>query len=96
MSSKIPLLNRKFLSNYQPSIDIKLPDASKFKLPEKVIQFGEGVFIRAFFNYFLEIANANNIFNGKAVVIQPVHVEKAKILNEQDGLFTLCSRGLNI
>ncbi|MFX0141191.1 MAG: tagaturonate reductase [Candidatus Hodarchaeota archaeon] len=94
MALKIPLLNRKFLSTYQPNIDIKLPDINKFDLPEKVIQFGEGVFIRAFFNYFLEIANSNSIFNGRAVVIQPVHVEKAKILNDQDCLFTLCSRGL--
>ncbi len=94
MVSDIPLLNRKFLSNYQPEIEIQLPESKKFELPEKVIQFGEGVFIRAFFNYFLEIANSRNIFNGRAIVIQPVHVEKAKILNDQDCLFTLCSRGL--
>ncbi|NVM03334.1 MAG: tagaturonate reductase, partial [Candidatus Helarchaeota archaeon] len=94
MAFDIPLLNRKFLSNYKPAIEIKLPDSKKFDLPEKVIQFGEGVFIRAFFNYFLEIANSRNIFNGRTVVIQPVHVEKAKILNDQDCLFTLCSRGL--
>ncbi|MFX1452000.1 MAG: tagaturonate reductase, partial [Promethearchaeota archaeon] len=94
MVLNIPLLNRKVLSNYQPEIDIQLPDNKKFDLSEKVIQFGEGVFIRAFFDYFLDIANSNNIFNGRAVVIQPVHVEKAKIINKQDGLFTLCTRGL--
>ncbi|MHA1379897.1 MAG: hypothetical protein ACTSRG_16125 [Candidatus Helarchaeota archaeon] len=94
MSSELPVLNKKFLSTYRQNIDIKLPDDKLFSLPEKVIQFGEGVFIRAFFNYFLEIANSKNIFNGRAVAVQPVRTHKKKLINAQNGLFTLCSRGL--
>ncbi|MHA1384062.1 MAG: hypothetical protein ACTSR3_09960 [Candidatus Helarchaeota archaeon] len=94
MSSQLPLLNKKFISDFKPSMKIVLPKLENFKLPEKVIQFGEGVFIRAFFNYFLEVANAQNIFNGRAVAIQPVRVHKKKLINNQDGLFTICSRGL--
>jgi len=94
LSSQLPLLNKKILSNFQSDIPIRLPKHKNFELPNKIIQFGEGVFIRAFFNYFIEIANQNNIFNGRAIVIQPVHIEKSKLINDQDGLFTLCSRGL--
>lgn len=94
MGLQLPLLNKKFLLNYKPDISITLPNNGFFNLPEKIVQFGEGVFIRAFINYFLDIANSENIFNGRAIVVQPINVENAKLINDQDGLFTLCLRGL--
>ena len=88
------LLNIKFLSEYKPEIDVNLPKKEFFDLPVKVLQFGEGRFIRAFLNYFIEIANHNHLFNGRSIVIQPRKADKADLLNAQDGLFTVCSRGL--
>ncbi|MHA1651393.1 MAG: tagaturonate reductase, partial [Candidatus Helarchaeota archaeon] len=87
-------LNRQFLLDYKPSIPVMLPKTHFFELPIKVLQFGEGRFIRAFLNYFIEIANHKQLFNGRTVVIQPRKADKASIINEQDGLFTLCACGL--
>ena len=42
------------------------------KAPEKVMQFGEGNFLRAFVDDFLDIANEKAGFNGKAVLVQPI------------------------
>ena len=39
--------------------------------PVKVVQFGEGNFLRGFFDYFLHVMNKKELYDGKAVVIQP-------------------------
>ncbi len=90
----MPLLTKKFLSDYNPTLNITLPSKKFFDLPVKVLQFGEGRFIRAFLNYFIEIANHKQLFNGRSLVIQPQKADKAALINAQDGLFTICSRGL--
>lgn len=65
--------------------------------PEKVLQFGEGNFLRAFVDDFIDILNEKSGFNGKVVVVQPrpkrAPVTVAESLNEQDGLYTLYLRG---
>lgn len=63
--------------------------------PEKVMQFGEGVFLRAFTNYWFDVANEKAGWNGKCVIIKPRngHSEICRQLNEQDGLYTLYLRG---
>ena len=63
--------------------------------PEKVMQFGEGVFLRAFTNYWFDVANERAGWNGKCVIVKPRngHSEICRQLNEQDGLYTLYLRG---
>lgn len=65
--------------------------------PEKVLQFGEGNFLRAFVDNFIDILNEKCQFQGKVVVIQPrpkrAPVTVAEELNEQEGLYTLYLRG---
>lgn len=61
---------------------------------EKVLQFGEGNFIRAFVDWIIDEMNNAGYFNGSAVVIQPRKNEKIRILNEQNGLFTLYLNGI--
>lgn len=61
---------------------------------ETVIQFGEGNFLRGFFDSFLDIMNKNGIYDGKAVVIQPRAGGKCAILNEQDCKYNLYLRGI--
>lgn len=65
--------------------------------PEKVLQFGEGNFLRAFADYFIDILNEKTGFNGKVAVVQPrpkhSPVSMADLLNEQEGLYTLYLRG---
>ena len=56
---------------------------------EKILQFGEGNFLRAFVDYFFDIANEKAAFNGKAVLVQPIAPGLADAINNQQGLYTL-------
>lgn len=65
--------------------------------PERVLQFGEGNFMRAFVDYFIDMLNEKTDFHGKAVVVQPRSRRSghsiADDLNAQEGLYTLYLRG---
>lgn len=61
--------------------------------PEKILQFGEGNFLRAFVDYWFDMANEKAGWNGKAVLVQPIAMGLAKLINEQQGLYTLYLRG---
>ena len=61
--------------------------------PEKVLQFGEGNFLRAFVNYWFDVANEKADWNGKCVLVQPIAPGLAKLINAQEGLYTLYLRG---
>ena len=63
------------------------------RAPEKVLQFGEGNFLRAFVNYWFDVANEKAGWNGKCVLVQPIAPGLAKLINEQEGLYTLYLRG---
>ena len=40
--------------------------------PERVLQFGEGNFLRAFVDYFIDVMNEKTDFQSKVVLIQPI------------------------
>ena len=61
--------------------------------PEKVMQFGEGNFLRAFADNFFDIANEKAGFNGKVALIQPIAQGLTDLINKQEGLYTLYLRG---
>ncbi len=61
--------------------------------PEKVLQFGEGNFLRAFVDYWFDMANEKAGFNGKVALVQPISMGLTKMINEQEGLYTLYLRG---
>ena len=63
-------------------------------LPERVLQFGEGNFLRSFADWMLNAMNAQGLFGGRAAVVQPIARGSADTLNEQEGLYTLILRGL--
>ena len=63
------------------------------KAPEKILQFGEGNFLRAFVDYWFDMSNERAGWNGKAVLVQPIAPGLAKQINEQEGLYTLYLRG---
>lgn len=64
------------------------------KAPEKVLQFGEGNFLRAFVDYWFDMSNERVGWNGKCVLVQPIGGGLAKLINEQEGLYTLYLRGM--
>lgn len=61
--------------------------------PEKVLQFGEGNFLRAFVDYWFDVANERANWNGKCVLVQPIAQGLTDLINGQEGLYTLYLRG---
>ena len=60
---------------------------------ERVLQFGEGNFLRAFVDYFIDVMNEKAGFNSKVVLCQPIGPGLADMINEQEGLYTFFLRG---
>ena len=63
--------------------------------PEKVLQFGEGNFLRAFVDRFFDMGNEATGWNGKVVMVQPISgaFGFADGINAQDDLYTVLVRG---
>jgi tagaturonate reductase len=87
------ILSRYTLKNIQDS-SVSVPDESMFELPEKVLQFGTGVLLRGLPDYFIDKANRQGIFNGRIVVVKSTSQGDSSAFDKQDGLYTLCIRGL--
>ncbi len=68
------------------------PQARRYT--EKVIQFGEGNFLRAFIDWIIWKTNQKTDFNGSVVIVQPIEKGMVEWLNEQDGLYHLNLQGL--
>jgi len=62
--------------------------------PERVLQFGEGNFLRAFANWMIHKMNKEAGFDAGVVVVQPIDQGLIKMLNDQDGLYTLYLNGI--
>lgn len=61
--------------------------------PEKVLQFGEGNFLRAFVDWMIDKANRDGIYHGSIVLCQPIAQGLKDMINAQDGVYTLAMRG---
>ena len=64
------------------------------KKPEKILQFGEGNFLRAFVNWCVDTMNKKGLLNAGVVVVQPISNGMVPVLNEQEGLYTLYLNGI--
>ena len=87
-------LNRQLLTNgFKFNDDLEIGGTAR--KPEKVIQFGEGNFLRAFVDYMFDKINEEGLFDGGITLIQPIPGGDflRNILNEQEGLYTLIARG---
>lgn len=69
--------------------------ANQENLPERVIQFGEGNFLRAFVDWMFHELNEHGLFQGQVVVVQPLSFGMINKLKAQDCLYTLYLRGLD-
>jgi tagaturonate reductase len=63
--------------------------------PERIIQFGEGNFLRAFIDWMVYNMNQKANFNSSVVVVQPLPTGMIDMLNEQDGLYHVNLQGLD-
>lgn len=75
----------------QPGLEI--PDEKLLGLPEKVLQFGTGVLLRGLPDYFIDKANKQDIFNGRVVIVKSTDSDSSAF-DKQDGLYTICVRGV--
>lgn len=60
---------------------------------EKVIQFGEGGFLRGFVDWMLQKVNETTDFDGQVVVVQPIEQGMCDMLSAQDCVYTHVCRG---
>jgi len=86
-------LNRNFLENNKLESD-KIEVCIQDKLPVKVLQFGEGNFLRAFVDFMIDEINEKGLFNGSVTLVQPIAEGLSEMINEQDGLYTCILRGI--
>ncbi len=66
----------------------------KIKRQEKIIQFGEGGFLRGFVDWILQEMNEKTDFDGSAVVVQPIEHGMCDKLSEQNCVYTHIMRGI--
>lgn len=62
--------------------------------PEKILQFGEGNFLRAFADWMVNKANHEGVYRGSIVLCQPIADGLADKINAQNGIYTLAMRGI--
>ena len=63
-------------------------------MKERIIQFGEGGFLRSFVDMFVNIMNEKGLFDGKVVVVQPIQKGLISVINEQGGVYHQYLRGI--
>ena len=86
-------LSKQHISKIIPQEGLEIPSETIFSLPEKVLQFGTGVLLRALPDYFIDKANKQGVFNGRIVVVKSTESDSSAF-DRQDGLFTICIRGV--
>ena len=65
------------------------------RYPTKVIQFGEGNFLRAFIDWIIWNTNRKTDFNAGVIVVQPIDKGMVDVLNSQDGLYHVNLQGID-
>ena len=68
--------------------------AVKVTRPERIIQFGEGNFLRAFVDWIISNMNEKAGFDSSVVVVQPIEKGMIEALNRQDCLYHVNLQGL--
>lgn len=61
--------------------------------PIRVVQFGEGNFLRAFVDYMLDIANEKGVFDGSVAIVKPISAGSLDNFKHQSNRYTVILRG---
>ena len=70
-----------------------LENLQKQKRPIRVLQFGEGNFLRAFVDYMLDIANEKGVFDGNVAIVKPIAFGSLENFHKQNNNYTVVLRG---
>jgi tagaturonate reductase len=87
-------LSKQTLKEIKVQPGLTIPDEKLFALPERVLQFGTGVLLRGLPDYFIDKANRQGVFNGRVVVVKSTSSGGTDEFTKQDGLYSVCIRGL--
>lgn len=88
------ILNRRLLSELVVRKGSSLPPDHVFHLPEKVLQFGTGVLLRALTDHYIDSANRTGAYGGRIVVVKSTESGRTDAFEAQDGLYTTVFRGV--
>lgn len=94
MKKKLPILNKKYLEEFLPGTGLADFPLEILDYPERVLQFGEGNFLRAFCDWIFHQMNKRGLFKGRVVAVQPIPEGRAGNLNKQDNLYTVLLHGI--
>jgi tagaturonate reductase len=83
-------LNAEFLKHH-PNLASESPVES---FPERVLQFGAGVFLRGFVDWMIDGMNQKGLFLGRVVVVASMNPGTVTTLNQQNGAYTHLGRGI--
>ena len=62
--------------------------------PVRILQYGEGNFLRAFVDWIVDILNEKSDFNGSVMQVQPLKQGMGDMINAQNGIYTTVLRGV--
>ena len=82
------------IKDLQAERDVIMMKNDRQMRKEKVIQFGEGGFLRGFVDWMVQILNEETDFAGSVVVVQPIEAGLCDVLEAQNCVYTHVMRGL--
>jgi tagaturonate reductase len=88
-------LSKSILPKLADHSRLVLPEEGRFALPEKMLQFGTGVLLRGLPDYLIDQANRQGVFKGRIVAVKSTDAGDLAAFERQDGLYTLCIRGIH-
>lgn len=66
----------------------------RMERPVKIVQFGEGNFLRAFVDWMIQKANDRDVMNHGVVAVQPIASGMSAVLRQQDCMYHVCLEGI--
>lgn len=67
--------------------------AKRRSAPIRVLQFGEGNFLRAFVDYMIDVSNEEGTFDGQVAIVKPTSRGTLDTFRRQNNLYTVLTRG---
>lgn len=84
-------LNRQALVKGKLNVETSAPSSLK---PVRILQIGDGNFLRGFVDWMVDVANGAGLMNGEVIMAQPIDRGIADLMKAQDQLFTVLLRGV--
>jgi tagaturonate reductase len=87
-------LNRSNLSAGKLNVEASPPGHASTLKPVRILQIGDGNFLRAFTDWMIDAANGAGLCNAEVIMAQPLERGIAELMQAQDNLYTVLLRGM--